>query len=119
MTATAASAGTANETAPARAGFEATAAVAVGRDGIVLVGNDVSDGIGGVAGWIVAFSLDGQVRWQRRLALPGVPTSWYDDLAVTRSTTAERSMSSGRPLPAGTTARTELPPSRPEDVVVR
>ena len=46
-TATAASAGTANETAPARAGFEATAAVAVGRDGIVLVGNDVSDGIGG------------------------------------------------------------------------
>jgi hypothetical protein len=61
--------------------WDGPAAVAIGEDSIVLVGNEVSDGIGAFAGWIVALSLDGQVRWRRSFTVSGVPDGWYDQLS--------------------------------------
>ena len=50
---------------------------------------------------------------------PGVPTSWYDDLSDVAIDDSGAIYVVGATAPAGTTARTELPPSRPEDVVIR
>lgn len=84
--------------------YDGVTAVDVGEDSIVIVGNEVSDGIGWVAGWIVSLSLDGRVQWRRPFDVPDAPERWYDDLSDGRSTTEAGSTSSAR-RPVG--ARTD------------
>jgi hypothetical protein len=67
------------------AGFDQVSAVSAGANLIVLTGNDVSEGLGAVHGWVRGFGSDGATRWGHPLRYVGGPKDGYDaanDVAV-------------------------------------